>query len=253
MDRLKDQVAIITGGAAGLGQATALLFAEEGAKVVIADVDLRLATETADLITANAGEAMAVAMDVTKAADVEKMVRTVVQRFGRIDILVNNAGIRGKGTVLELTEEAWDRIIDINLKGMFLCSKHVLPVMQGQHEGKIVCISSMSGVVGHAGQAAYNASKHGVIGLARCMAMDHAPDGIRVNVVAPGIIDTGMLSDESPETLRVRLSGNFLKRAAQPREIAQTILHLVSDAASYTTGAVYMVDAGGTTSSGRTS
>src|SRR3990172_9008926 len=181
------------------------------------------------------------------------MVRTVVQRFGRIDILVNNAGIRGKGTVLELTEEAWDRIIDINLKGMFLCSKHVLPVMQGQHEGKIVCISSMSGVVGHAGQAAYNASKHGVIGLARCMAMDHAPDGIRVNVVAPGIIDTGMLSDESPETLRVRLSGNFLKRAAQPREIAQTILHLVSDAASYTAGAVYMVAAGGTTSSGRTS
>ena len=252
MNRLKDRVGIVTGGGKGLGRATALMFAEEGAKVVVADIDLEGANETVEAIRARGGDAIAVATDVRKAADAENLARAAVERYGRIDVLVNNAGVRGKGTVLELTEEQWDTIIDVNLKGMFLCSKYVLPVMQRQQAGNIVCVSSMAGVVGHAGQAAYNASKHGVIGLARCMAMDYAADGIRVNVVCPGIIDTGMLGDETPETLRYRLSGNLMKRAAQPEEIARTVLHLASDESSYSTGAVFNVDAGGTTSSGRT-
>jgi 3-oxoacyl-[acyl-carrier protein] reductase len=149
MKRLQGRVAIITGAGTGLGRATALLFADEGAKVVVADVDSKSAQETADLIQARGGDALAVQTDVSKRADAENLARTTIERYQRVDILVNNAGIRGMGSVLDLTEEQWDSILDINLKGMFLCSKYVLPQMQKQRDGRIVCVSSISGVVGH--------------------------------------------------------------------------------------------------------
>jgi NAD(P)-dependent dehydrogenase (short-subunit alcohol dehydrogenase family) len=246
--RLMNKVAAITGGAAGLGKATAELFAREGAMVVIADVDADAGEETARGIRDAGGRAAFVRTNVASEADACRMVETAVGNFGGLDVLVNNAGIQVEKAVPETTEEEWDRVLDVNLKGCFLCSKHAIIQMRKQGGGNIVCVSSQSGLVSNSNQASYNASKHGIIGLAKCMAHDHARDGIRVNAICPGsIANTRATARLSEEHLAPFRKANMLERFSEPAEIANCILFLTSDESSFVTGAVLVADGGYTT------
>jgi len=247
MGRLQDKVALITGGGMGLGQATALLFVREGAKVVIADINPKAGEDTVKMIRDQGGQAISVEADVSKAADAERMVQAAVDAFGRLDILVNNAGIQVGKNVPDTTEEEWDRVLGVNLKGPFLCSKYAIPQMRKQGGGKIICISSLSGLVSNPTQASYNASKHGLIGLSKCMAQDHAQDNIRVNVVCPGSINTPLSASLGDEWLAPYRKANFLQRFAEPIEIACAVLFLASDESSFCTGSVLVADGGYTT------
>ena len=245
--RLEGKVAIVTGSGMGLGQATALLFADEGAQVVVAEINQEAGEDTVAQIRGRGGDALFVPTDVRRATDAERMVAEAVARFNRVDILVNNVGFQVNKNVVDMTEEEWDSVLDTNLKSMFLCSKYAIQQMRLQGGGNIVCISSLSGLVGNGLQASYNASKHGVIGLARCMAIDHAPDHIRVNVVCPGSMNTPLTLTVPEEKLAPYRKANLLKRFAEPIEVAYTILHLASEEASFVTGAVFVSDGGFTT------
>jgi NAD(P)-dependent dehydrogenase (short-subunit alcohol dehydrogenase family) len=247
-DRLKDKVAAITGGANGLGKATAQLFAREGAKVVVADLAAELGEAVAEGIRSEGGQAVFIRTDVTRESDAQRMVKTSVSDFGRLDILLCNPGIQIEKTVPETTEEEWDRVFNVNLKGAFLCSKHALIQMQKQRGGNIICVSSLSGLVSNPRQASYNASKHGLIGLAKCMAQDHALEGIRVNAVCPGSMkDTAMTAGIPLEHLEPYFKANLMERWASPMEVAYCILFLASDESSYVTGSVLVADGGYTT------
>ena len=242
--RLEGRAAVITGAGQGIGAAIARLFAAEGARLALADMRSGPAEGLVAEIRAAGGEALFVQADVTSDNDCRGMVEAAVDMYGGLDILVNNAGIAGKGTVTEVTEEFWDRVMAVNLKSIFLASRHAVPHMERGGGGSIVCIASVAGVTGEKGQVAYNTSKHGVIGLVRCMAFDHAAAGIRVNAVCPGAIDTPLLSPLTPER-RTRLEGmHLMGRLGRPEEIARAVLHLASDESSFTTGAAYFVDGG---------
>ena len=242
--RLQGRAAVITGAGQGIGAATARLFDEEGARLVLADIRGGPVEEVVTEIRAGGGEALFVQTDVTSDAGCRRMVEAAVDAYGGLNILVNNAGIAGKGMVTEVTEEFWDRVMAVNLKSVFLASRHAVPHMERGGGGSIVCIASVAGVTGEKGQVAYNTSKHGVIGLVRCMAFDHAPAGIRVNAVCPGAIDTPLLSPLTEER-RTRLEGmHLMGRLGRPEEIARAVLHLASDESSFTTGAAYFVDGG---------
>ena len=242
--RLKGKAAVVTGAGQGIGAAIARLFAAEGARLVLADMRSGPATGVVEEVTSGGGEAVFVQADVTSDSDCKRMIDTAIERFGALDILVNNAGIAGKGTVTEATEEMWDRVMAVNLKSIFLACRHAVPHMERAGGGSIVCIASVAGMTGEMGQVAYNTSKHGVIGLVRCMAYDHAAAGIRVNAVCPGAIDTPLLSPLTEERL-TRLEGlHMMRRLGRPEEIANAVLYLAGDESSFITGAAHVVDGG---------
>jgi len=250
MSRLADKICVITGGGSGIGQATALCFAAEGAKVVVADINPGAASETSRLIEKNGAAALAVTVDVTQAASVQKMLHRAVEIFGRIDVLVNNAGLGFAATVEETDEADWDRLMAVNLKGVFLGCKYVVPIMRRQGGGVIVNTASVLALVGVQDRAAYCASKGGVAALTRAVALDHVRDGIRVNCVAPGSVETPYWTDifaksNDVAALRKNLEQRHpMERLARPEEIAKAVLFLASDESSFCTGSTLVVDGG---------
>lgn len=241
--RLQNKVAIITGAGRGIGQATAVLFAAEGASVVVADVELEIAQAAADEI----GEkAFAVQVNVTDRASVEAMVQAVVAKYGRIDILINNAGIIRDSQLLKMSEADFDAVIGVNLKGVFNCTQAVAPIMVAQGNGAIVNASSVVALYGNFGQTNYVASKAGVIGMTKVWARELGRKGIRVNAIAPGFIQTRM-TDGIPDKVMDKLLERVpLQRRGQPQEIANAFLWLACDESSYVTGHVLSVDGGAT-------
>lgn len=248
MHGITNTVALVTGAASGIGRATAQRFAEEGAQVVVADVMDDGGTETVELIENEGGEAVFVHTDVTNANDIEQMVDTALDTYDQLDYAVNNAGIEGTSAPTpELTEADWHRVIDINLKGVWLGMKHEIPAILDTDGGAIVNTSSVAGFNGFAELAPYVASKHGVIGLTKTAALEYSAQGVRVNAVAPGVIDTPMVSrtfEDDPEGLEQVLAAEPIGRIGKPEEIASAIVYLCSDDASFVTGFPMAVDGG---------
>jgi len=246
MDRLKGKVALISGGARGQGAAEARLFAGEGAKVVIGDVLDAEAAKTAQEINSKSGAraAAAVHLDVTRAADWRAAVDTCTREFGGLDILVNNAGIAYMGGVEDTTEEGWDSVINVNQKGVWLGMKFAVPAMRQRGGGSIINISSIYGIIGSPGSAAYHASKGAVRLLTKAAAAQYAGEKIRVNSVHPGVILTPMVDTAPREQLQPIIDMAPMKRAAQPEEVGWCVVFLASDEASFVTGAELVVDGG---------
>lgn len=247
--RLEDKVGLVTGGASGIGRATAMAFARQGAKVVLADLVVDGGEEVVRLIKEAGGEAIFVKCDVSKTAEVEAMINKAVETYGRLDYAFNNAGIEGDiAPVAECTEENWDRVIAVNLKGVWLCMKYEIRQMLKQGRGAIVNMSSVSGLVGDPDHPAYGASKHGVSGLTKAAALEYARAGIRVNAVCPAAIRTPMIErtlQAQPELSWQSLaSGHPMGRIGEPEEVAEGVLWLCSDAASFITGHLLVLDGG---------
>ena len=244
--RLKGKVAIITGAASGIGQATALLFAKEGATVVVADLDKAGGNEVVEQINADGGKAMFIRTDVTVAEDVQAMVESTIDAYGKLDVLFNNAGIAMRLPVVELPEEDWDRCVDINLKGVFLGSKYAIPEMIRNGGGSIINMASIYGLVGAPVRAAYVATKGGVANLTRGMALDYATDNVRVNCLCPGFTETPLLAGvlKTEEEYRALADQHPMKRLATPQEIAYGALFLASDESAFVTGVALPIDGG---------
>ncbi len=242
------KVAIVTGGASGVGRAVALNLAGRDARVVVADVQSEEGEKTARMVEDLGKEAVFLRVDVSKSDEVASLVAETVARFGRLDVAVNDAAIEGeRAKTVDCTEESWDRILAVNLKGVFLCMKHEISQMLKQGGGSVVNVSSSSGLVGFPTMPAYAASKHGVLGLTRSAAVEYARSGIRVNAVCPGGIDTPMLGRVvgGREHLKDRLlSAHPIGRLARPEEIAAAICWLACDAASFIVGHALSVDGG---------
>ena len=245
--RLKDKVALITGGASGIGRATAELFAREGARVAVADYSAE-GRDTVQAIQSARGEAIFVPVDVSDSSQVASMVEVALQAYGRIDILFNGAGILYYGTVLETDEQAWNRVLSINLTGTYLCCRAVLPHMIRQGGGSIINVSSTVGAHDACANAvAYVTSKGGVTLFTRAMAIDHAKQGVRVNALVPGATDTPMIRNAlTPEALEVLAASHPIGRLGRPEELAKAVLFLASDDASFVTGTAMYVDGGQT-------
>ncbi len=249
--RLKDKVAIVTGAASGIGRATSLLLASEGAAVVVVDLDEEQGSQVVDLIERQGGRALFVRVDVSKAAEVAKMVETTVQAYGRLDCLVNNAGVCITGSTVDTDEALWDRVVDINLKGVWLCAKYAIPEMAKRGGGTVVNVGSTASLVGFSDLAAYSASKGGVANLTRAMALDAAPVKVRVNCVCPGHIDTplggGFVNAQADPQAFIKefiVKRHPLGRMGQPEEVAKAIVFLCCDESSFVTGALLAVDGG---------
>jgi NAD(P)-dependent dehydrogenase (short-subunit alcohol dehydrogenase family) len=241
--RLAGKVALVTGAAGGIGAATALRFAREGALVAVNDVGAADAARTAGEIQSAGGKALAVAGDVTRRADVVRVVDEVTRTFGRVDVLVNNAGINRDAMAAKMTEEQWDAVLAVNLKGTFLCAQAVLPGMRERGWGRVINTSSV-GALGNIGQANYAASKAGVIGLTRTLALEYARHGVTVNCIAPGAVMTRMLAGV-PDPIREKIVAQIpAGRIAQPEEIAGVHVFLASDESAFITGQVLFVDGG---------
>jgi 3-oxoacyl-[acyl-carrier protein] reductase len=242
--RLANKVSIITGGAQGIGEATALKFGKEGAKVAVCDVNLPLAQAVADAIVKAGGEALAFKVDVTSNADIGAMVSAVMAKWGRIDTLVNNAGILSDTQLKKMTEEQFDRVINVNLKGTFNCTRAVVEIMLTQGSGCILNASSIVGLYGNFGQTNYAATKWAVIGMAKTWAKELGPKGIRANAVAPGFIATPILSSMPEKVIKMMEEKVPLRRLGRPEEIANAYAWLASDEASYVNGVVIEVSGG---------
>ena len=242
--KLKGKVALVTGAAQGIGKAVALLLARNGADIIVSDINLEKAEETAREVEGLGQRALAVKTNVAEANDVEKMVQTALERFGRIDILVNNAGITRDKLLLRMSDEDWDAVLGVNLRGTFLCTRAVIRPMAKQKSGKIVNIASVVGTMGNAGQANYGASKAGVIGFTKTVAREYAPRGINVNAIAPGYIETPM-TEALPEKAKEELKRMIpMDRLGKPEDVAEAVLFLVSEASTYITGQVLHVNGG---------
>jgi NAD(P)-dependent dehydrogenase (short-subunit alcohol dehydrogenase family) len=244
--RLKDKVAIVTGSGAGIGRAIATTFAREGARVVVADLDEEAGRETVAAIQAGGGEACFARTDVSQVKDTQRLVETALSTYGRLDVLVNNAGVYTRGDVVSTPIETWNRLLSINLTGVFLCCKAAIPALRQAGGGAIVNISSSVGWQYAApGIAAYAASKFGVTGLTKAMACDHLPENIRVNCICPGPTDTPLIrASRSPEDLVAFMEAQPIGRLGSPDEIAAAALFLASDEASFVTGVAFPVDGG---------
>jgi NAD(P)-dependent dehydrogenase (short-subunit alcohol dehydrogenase family) len=248
--RLANKVCVVTGGGSGIGRATCRLFAAEGARLVVADKNEAAAEAVAGECRAAGAEAVALGIDVSRAADAERMVAETLRAFGRLDVLVNNAGYGIAGSVLDTDEKAWDDLMAVNVRGVFLCSKYAIPAMKAQGGGTIVNTASVVASIGIRNRAAYCASKGAVAALTRAMAIDHVDDGIRCNAIAPGTIDTPYFDDilrrsPDPEAVRRALAARqLLGRLGTPEEIAAGILFLASDESRFATGSILTLDGG---------
>lgn len=248
-ETLAGKVALVTGGGSGIGRATAVLFANEGAKVVIANRNAEKGNETVKLIKASDGQAIFIQTDVSKKNEVENLIDTIADRFGKLDCAFNNGGIDGKKlSIVDCEEEDWEEIIDINLKGTFLLMKYEIKQMLKQGSGgSIVNMASTCGILARPDRYAYVASRHGVVGLTKVGALDYSGRGIRINAVGPGAINTDIFRRSTggdPDKLKYYVMGHPIGRIGEPEEVAQATLWLCSDAASFVCGHVLMVDGG---------
>lgn len=249
--RLKDKSSIVTGGGGGIGRAAALAFAQEGAKVVVVDISADAAASVAEEITAAGGHGLAVTADVSSEQDIKHVVETAVEQFGGVDVVFNNAGVIRRADAIETTVEEWDRVFGVNVRSIFLMCKHVVPVMAAAGGGSIVNTGSGWGLKGGGRALSYCASKGAVVNMTRALAIDHGPQGIRVNSVNPGDTDTGMLRNEAAQlsederAFLADAADRPLRRMGQPSEIAEAVVWLASDASSFVTGAALVVDGGG--------
>jgi 2-keto-3-deoxy-L-fuconate dehydrogenase len=250
MEQLDGKIAIITGAGSGIGQAIATLFAREGARVVIADIKPSAAEETTSSIRQAGNQAIALHVDVTNDWDVQAMVESTIAAFGRVDILCNNAGIGHSGSIVECTEEHWDAVMAVNVKGIYLCMHHVLPHMLAEKEGSIINIASVLGLVGVPKRAVYSASKGAVIALTRQVAIEYARENIRANCICPTTVETPLVTrllakQADPESARQELlERQPVGRLGRPDEIAHAALYLASPQASFMTGSLLVIDGG---------
>jgi len=242
--RLPGKVAIITGSASGIGEATAVKFAREGAKVAVCDINMAEAQRVAAAIAEDGGTALPFRIDVTDKASIAKMVEGVMAAWGRIDTLVNNAGIVQDAQFKKMSEEQFDRVIDVNLKGVYNCTKAVVDIMLEQHSGCILNASSIVGLYGNFGQTNYAATKFGVIGMVKTWARELGRKGIRANAICPGFVETPILKSMPDKVIKMMEDRVPLGRLARPEEIANTYAWLASDEASYINGAVIEVSGG---------
>lgn len=242
---LKDKVALITGAASGIGESTALLFAKEGAKVVLTDIDEENGNKVLEKIKQQGGEAIFMKADTSNASDSQKSVEKAIEQFGRLEIAVNNAGIGGaQSPIGEYAIEDWDKVIAINLSGVFYGMRYQIPAMLKNGSGSIINVASILGSVGFANSAAYVAAKHGVVGLTKTAALEYSSKGIRVNSVGPAFIKTPLLDSLDQELLDQLVSVHPIGRLGESLEVAHMFLWLASDKASFATGAYYPIDGG---------
>jgi NAD(P)-dependent dehydrogenase (short-subunit alcohol dehydrogenase family) len=248
--KLKDRVALITGGAMGIGAATAQLFAQEGARVALVDIDSALGEETCRKIEREGGQCRFYQADVSSPAQVKQVVGRIIQDFKQVDILVNNAGIWRPGRVIDLEEETWDQVLGTNLKSVYLVSRYVIPEMVEAGRGVVINVASVAGLVGATDASAYSASKGGIVNLSRSMAMDFAPFNIRVNCLCPGMIDTAqgdsVVGHYKPQAdpAEAKRTWQPLPRMGIPADAAKAALYLAADDSEFMTGSIFVIDCG---------